>query len=370
MSTALTPQQHAIARAERTKYLSQQYGLTEPQVDVMRNAICVGATDPELEFFLATARRLDLDPFARQIWFVKRKQKRQNERGDDEWIDVGRPETGIDGYRAIAERSGEMDGQDPTVWIDNVGKEYLVWLDEKPPHACRITLYRKGRKTPIVAVGLFREYCPVYKTKTGSYVPEMWAKRGVAQIEKCVEALAFRKGFPGLFAGVRIDAEMEHVDAAASSAVAAFSAPPLPPQQGESATAKIGELARDAEIAREVAKPAAPDVAQLSRVMPERPSERVDAPIDSAEPRTEPRVPAPDALTEEQQADLAGLRTMMAKAVSRDDLKKVGDAVSIAKKRLAKQPEIADAMDRAIASLDGELRALWIKLMPQPTRGR
>jgi len=357
MSTALTPQQQQLARAERTKYLAQQYGLTEPQVDVMRNAICVGATDAELEFFLATARRLDLDPFARQIWFVKRKQRRVDERGNDDWVDVGRPETSIDGYRTIAERSGEFEGQDPTVWIDSVGKEHQVWLSDVPPAACKITLYRKGRK-PVVTVGLFKEYCP--EPKTG--VPQMWRKRGAAQLEKCVEALAFRRTFPRDLAGIHIAEEMEHTYQASG-----FSAPP--PQQGESTT-KIGELARDAGIAREVAKSSASDVAQLSRVMPERPSERVDAPIDSAEPRTEPRVPAPDALTEEQQADLAGLRTMMAKAVSRDDLKKVGDAVSIAKKRLAKQPEIADAMDRAIASLDGELRALWIKLMPQPTRGR
>lgn len=208
---------------DRRRYLATQYGWTPEQVDVIRNAICVSATDEELEFFLATTKRLDLDPFARQIWFVKRRQKRTDARGTDEWVDVGRPETGIDGYRTIAERSGVWEGQEPTLWCGTDGRWSEVWLEDVPPHACKITLYRKDRR-PVVAVGLFREYCPVYKGKNGSFVPEMWQKRASGQLEKCTEALAFRRAFPRDLSGIRIDTEMEHVDAQAPSAEG-YSAP-------------------------------------------------------------------------------------------------------------------------------------------------
>lgn len=206
---------------ERALYLAETYSLTTQQVTVVRNALCVGATDVELEFFLATCKRVGLDPLARQIWFIKRPQKTLDARGNEVWLDVGRPETSIDGYRTIAERTGQYEGQGAMLWCDQKGKWTDVWLDENPPHAAKATIYRAGFREPLTNVALFREFCPVFKNGRS---PEMWKKMGANQNAKCAEAGGFRRAFPRDLSGLVTDTEMEHVDIASSSG---YLAPPV-----------------------------------------------------------------------------------------------------------------------------------------------
>lgn len=353
--------QKAIA-TEHRKYLAIQYGLTEPQVDVVRSAICINATDPELEFFLATAKRLDLDPFARQIWFVKRRQKiGEDQYGNPTYADVGRPETGIDGYRTVAERSEEFEGQDPTVWIDDKGGEHLVWLGgDTPPAACRVTMYRKNRK-PVVAVGLFREYCPVYRTKTGNRIPDMWLKRGAAQLEKCVEALAFRRAFPRDLSGIRIDTEMEHVDAGAS--IASYSAPALPEKGMSASELRLAEVNLDAPKQAE-ARP----VSASSKPFDGQPTQTaVAAAVETVAREQAPTSDAtlPDRVDDEEAVmALVDLKlNLVAAATTREELAPTGRFMSAAKKR---QDLLGEIVRR---DLEPAFQAKWREL-PPTTKGR
>lgn len=238
---------------ERVEYLAETYGLKPPQVIVVRNAICVGATDAELEFFLATCKRLQLDPFARQIWFVKRRQKVEDHFGNESWIDVGRPETGIDGYRTVAERTEQYEGQAPMQWCGPDGKWREVWLDgDVAPAAAKATVFRRGFREPLVNVALFREYCPLLKNGNPT---QMWRRMPANQLAKCAEAGAFRKAFPRDLSGITTDTEMEHVDTAAG-----FSAPPLPAQQPakqleETTSVQVPAKVVDAEPAPATAPP-------------------------------------------------------------------------------------------------------------------
>lgn len=221
-----------VLAPERVEYLAKTYSLEPPQVLVVRNAICVGATDAELEFFLATCRRVNLDPFARQIWFVKRPQKITDARGNEQWLDVGRPETGIDGYRTIAERTGDYEGQGAMLWCGDDGKWLEVWLKKEPPRAAKATIYRKGFREALTHVALFDEFCPKYKNDR---IPAMWQKMPANQLAKCAEAGGFRRAFPRDLSGLVTDTEMEHVDVASAGG---FSAPPLPVNETKQLEAK------------------------------------------------------------------------------------------------------------------------------------
>lgn len=190
----------------RRGYLAKQYGYTPEQIDVVRNVICPAATDEELEFFLATAKRAKLDPFARQIYFVKRPQRVEDTWGNATWIDVGKPETSIDGLRAIAEMTEQYEGQSPVLWCGPDGEWKDVWLKKEPPHAAKSTVHRRGFREPLIAVAHFEEFCPRYKNGN---MPQMWQRMGSNQIAKCAEALALRRAFPRDMSGLYTDVEME-----------------------------------------------------------------------------------------------------------------------------------------------------------------
>lgn len=155
------------------------------QVELIKTTIAKGATDSELALFIAQCGRTGLDPFARQIYFIKRGG-------------VGKAETSIDGFRVIAERTGEMDGSE-SFWCGEDGAWVDAWLKKEPPAAAKTVVYRKGCAHPFVAVAKFSEY----------HVPgQMWSKMPTNQIAKCSESLALRKAFPHQLSGLYTKEEM------------------------------------------------------------------------------------------------------------------------------------------------------------------
>ncbi len=181
--------------------LSRPGRFNQEEMQVVRETIAPGCSDAELLLFAKVCERTGLDPFARQIYALKRKVK--DDKGN--WVERMNLQTSIDGLRVIAERSDDYRGQRGPEWCGEDGAWQSVWLKETPPAAARVGVLRQGFDEPVWAIALYREY--VQKKADGS-PSRMWQEKPSLMLAKCAEALALRKAFPNDMAGVYTEEEV------------------------------------------------------------------------------------------------------------------------------------------------------------------
>lgn len=179
---------------------------TEKQIAGLRQIGIESASEGDLAVFLHQCQRTGLDPFARQIYMIGRNQKNQK---TNQWETKYTIQTGIDGFRLIASRTGKLDGYEDTLWCGEDGRWTDVWLGNGPPAAAKVTVIRNGARFP--AVALFREYAGT--DKQGN-LTKMWREKGAVMIAKCAEALALRKAFPQDLSGLYTSEELDQSDTA------------------------------------------------------------------------------------------------------------------------------------------------------------
>jgi phage recombination protein Bet len=154
---------------------------TDEKIKLLKQTVCKGATDNELQLFLHVCVKTGLDPFIRQIYSVPRGGQRTIQ-------------TGIDGYRVIAERTGRYaPGREPTYHYDDKG------------NLISATAYVKKQTQD----GTWHEVCAT--AFWGEYKGEspFWKKMPNNQLAKCAEALALRKAFPSELSGIYTKEEMD-----------------------------------------------------------------------------------------------------------------------------------------------------------------
>ncbi len=156
--------------------------LDADRVKLLSDTIANGAPPLVFDLFVQVCNRTGLDPFAKQIYFIQRG-------GKWSW------QTSIDGYRLIADRTGDYAGSDDPIFVEENSK----------PVAATVTVYKMvgGQRCPFSATARWSEYYP------GEKSGQMWHKMPYLMLGKCAEALALRKAFPAELSGLYTREEMD-----------------------------------------------------------------------------------------------------------------------------------------------------------------
>lgn len=171
------------------------------QIDLIKKTVASGTTDAELALFLHQCKRTGLDPLSNQIHCIKRKSKGKN----GQWEEKVTIQTGIDGLRLIAERTG------------NYAPGDIEYRHDGGKLVSAIAIVRKlvgGQWFEVKAEAFLEEYIQTYYNRdTSKWEPMgLWKKMPRLMLAKCAESLALRKAFPAELSGLYTDDEMRQAD--------------------------------------------------------------------------------------------------------------------------------------------------------------
>lgn len=182
---------------------AQEAGYSDFQLDLIRNTAAKGCSDTEIAQLLYIALKTGLDPIMRQVYMIKRKQKNDQ----NQWVEVAAPQTGIDGYRLLADRTKRYaPGKAPTFDYREDGTLYSA------------TAYVKKLAGDVwhevAATAIYDEYAQgQWNNERTDFKPNrMWQQMPHSQLAKCAEALALRRAFPAELSGLYTNEEMGQAD--------------------------------------------------------------------------------------------------------------------------------------------------------------
>ncbi len=163
-----------VEKKRRESYFNDE------ETNIIRHVIAKDLNEHEFKMFLYICVRHHLDPLAKQIYAVKR--------GDQMTI-----QTGIDGFRLIAERTGKYAPGRATEFAYDESKRLIS-----------ATAYVKKKVGndwhEVSATAFMTEYTTNKNT---------WSKMPHVMLEKCAEARAIRRAFPSDTSGLYTDDEMD-----------------------------------------------------------------------------------------------------------------------------------------------------------------
>lgn len=165
---------------------------TPEEVRVIKQVTANDLTDPEFVVFAEVCRATGLNPMQRQIYGYKIGGKMVIQ-------------TGIDGLRLIASRTGEYEGQTAPQWCGEDGVWVEAWLKKEPPAAAKVGVWRRGAREATYATVTWAEFGPNDRNANVN-----WKSRPAHMLAKTAEAHALRKAFPNETAGIDSARDLEN----------------------------------------------------------------------------------------------------------------------------------------------------------------
>lgn len=207
-----------------TNHVASLQEWSQEQVDLIKNTVAKGATNDELAMFVGIARKYGLDPFVKEIWFIKRAKKVKDRSGNWDYkrlengeIDYSDAETMMmtsrDGYLKVAQRDPLFDGiisfairEGDLFEIDaeNYKVTHKFGMKRGPIIGAWAKVDHKNRK-PVISFADFKEYNQANSTT--------WKQYPSAMIQKVAEVLALKRqfGISGLVTQEEINYKMEDI---------------------------------------------------------------------------------------------------------------------------------------------------------------
>ncbi len=148
-------------------------------LQVIKESVAKNATPAEFSYFLEFCKSTGLNPFKKEIWFIK----------TNAGVQIM---TGINGFLTIANSHPQFDGMEVSLQEEN-GK--LISATAK--------VYRKDRKIPSCATVYLNEYFKPSKFGNG-----MWEKMPRMMLQKVAKSVALREAFSQELGGICIEEEM------------------------------------------------------------------------------------------------------------------------------------------------------------------
>jgi phage recombination protein Bet len=141
--------------------------------------------------FIQFCQSTGLNPFKKEIWFVKSKSYT---RRDGVTVE-GRVQmmTGINGFFQIANKNPNFDGMSEPEYEEKDGR----------PLKATVKVYRKDRKFPSVGVARWSEFFPGPTERKNS----VWETKPFHMLAKIAKAIALREAFPQELNGLYTDDE-------------------------------------------------------------------------------------------------------------------------------------------------------------------
>ncbi len=196
--------------------LKEQRSFTPEQQQLIKKTCAKDLRNDEFNLFIELCKRQNLDPFRKQVYAIVYNKDNEDKRNFS-FI------TSIQGYRAIADRTGDYmpSGEKADVEID---KDLIS--DTNPQGLVSVTTYVKklgkdGQYHSIPATAYWEEYAPISekweKNEKGRFAPTgvfylqegSWKKMPKLMLEKCAEAQALRRAFPEEIGSLYVKEEMD-----------------------------------------------------------------------------------------------------------------------------------------------------------------